>query len=85
MKVIGTARRALAEFCDLYAGERPEPFVMPSFHGDMHAALHNETTFCLFAAWLYDNGLKASTVGTYVSMAKSSLTNEVGFVLTDIA
>ena len=81
-KVISTARRSLAEWAELYAEERPQPFVLPLFHGDLNAALHNETTFCWWAAWLYDNGLKASTVGTYVSMAKSSLTNEVGCVLS---
>ena len=80
-KVIGTARRSLNEFLELHEVERPEPFMHPQFQGDMVAALHNETTLCLFAAWLYDNGLQANSVCTYVSMVKSSLAEEVGFVL----
>jgi len=81
-RVIDTARRALAEFAEMHAEERPELFLEPLFYGDLQAALHNEETFCLFAAWLFDAGLAAATVSTYVSMAKSSVTVDLGFVLT---
>lgn len=81
-KVIKTSRRALAEFAKLYADERPVLFQMPLFFGDLQAGVHNEETWCLFAIWLHDSGLAPTTVGTYVSMAKSSVTVELGCVLS---
>ena len=81
-KVIKVARRNLAEWCEEHADERPVAFMEPLFHGDMRAGLHNETTLILWACSLWDANLAPSTVSTYVSMAKSSLTVDLGFVLT---
>jgi hypothetical protein len=82
IKVAKTALRAFREFEEVYAIDRPRMLVQPKYYGDMEASLHNELSICLFAAWLYDHGLAPSTVGTYVSLAKTNLAVGYGWALT---
>jgi hypothetical protein len=82
VKVAKTALRAFREFESVYGLERPLMLRAPGFYGDMEASLHNELSMCMFAAWLHDHGLAPSTIGTYVSLAKTNLAVGFGWALT---
>ena len=82
VKVAKTALRAFREFEGVYILERPQVLIEPKYYGDMTASLHNELSMCMFAAWLHDHGLAPSTIGTYVSLAKTNLAVGYGWALT---
>jgi len=78
-----SARRAWEAFSDEYTGERPVMVWGPGMHGlSMPASLHNEVSLMLFAAWLVDIGLSASTATTYLSLVRTTLEAEYGWRLT---
>ena len=76
---------ALRHF-DRFAASLPhrQTIILPAFHGDLRAALHNELTFMLFAAYLLQpepgslSARSANTVLSYVSLVRSTLTSRVG-------
>lgn len=81
-RAITAAMGAWEDFRTMMAEERPVLLKVPSFAGDMEASLHNETSLMLFAAWMIEQGLAASTVGTYMSLTKTNLGMMYGWALT---
>ena len=78
-----SARRSWEAFADEYAAERPVMIWGPGPLGlSMRASLHNEVSLMLFAAWLVDIGLAASTASSYLSLVRSTMETEYGWRLT---
>ena len=79
-KVVKSALTAFKDFEDAYP-ER-QALLEPTYAGDPVAALHNELSLMMFAAWMQHQGLAVSTIGTYLSLAKTNLSVSFGWALT---
>ena len=76
-----TALRRLLDYINEH--NLPEPFRMTL--GDPAASLHNELTLLAWAASMYNDGLAAGTISSYVSLAKTALSVRLGWTLTSEA
>ena len=81
-KVAKSAARAFLDFEQVARAHRPVPFLEPEYAGDLKAYLHNEMTLILWAAWMLDQGLAPGTIGSYVSLFKTSMAVSTGWALT---
>jgi len=82
-KVAESARRCLEHFIDEYREERPDFFWGPGDHGlSWRASLHNEVSWMLWATWMVEIGLSASTATTYLSLARTTVELEYGWKTT---
>ena len=79
----GPIRSALNLFCDFEQEYSDRQMLLePTRAGDPEAALHNEMSLMMFAAWMTHNGYAMSTVGTYLSLVKTNLGVSFGWALT---
>ena len=79
-RVIKSALTAFSDFEEAYP-ER-QALIEPEYAGDPVAALNNEMSLMMFAAWMVHQGLAMSTVSTYLSLTKTNLSVTFGWALT---